>query len=187
MITLDLERSSVFSKSIMAVISQGESPPLTINAGNNLIQSSGLLNITGYRRAGMEELVRWNGKENLYRMDRAFILTSRPLRANATLLPTNLAKWTDMPSVTEDGSVESKHDFRASFPFEVNLLEIEPEEYLNQDYAKILEGEDRGYKLAASPGPDPGLIGPGNAYHEFRQTPEYEAWSKRVREACLAK
>jgi serine/threonine protein kinase len=172
---LDL-RQNTLAGDVLLHLSVGSDVAIpTITASHNLFHFNTL--VRPYRSAmdsPLESLVRWTGRTNAYWLDEAYALTTPAVASHQ--------EWLASGATDEIAAVSTRLDLRprlrtlatASSEAEATAFTLTPEE--QQQLAA--QGLDSSTRIGA----DPTRIGPGQPYHDWRNSPAYEEWLKLVRE-----
>ena len=164
-------------------------PVLRVEASDNVFHTRHVLEFLqrpkavlppGEAEAFLGRMVSWQGRRNAYEVDGAFLnLTSVwPGRyLQPAKLPAGLAGWKQLWGETEADAVEGQVRFQGGDP--LANVDIAPEKITLDDFR--LRADSAGYRAGPDGkdlGADVDLVGPGDAYERWRQTPEYQEWLK---------
>ncbi len=148
--------------------------PLELQASGNVFVAETLVNpIMAARDATLQELLRWVGTSNIYCMD-SYARTAPPLDHHD--------EWLGSDTVQETNSLATELglDERLANLTEHSRAAITTAFALTAEERQRLV--DQGWPTRAMPGADPQKTGPGQPYHEWRNSPDYAEWAKRIRE-----
>jgi tRNA A-37 threonylcarbamoyl transferase component Bud32 len=170
---LDLQRNSFSGQSLLALREPDPGKPLEVQTSDNVFALDMVANSVA--RAGgvpIERLLRWRGQSNAYSV-KNYADSSRSMSHE---------EWLASSVVSETNSVAIELGIRARLD---SLTERSP---AAEAAAFTLTPEERqrlkaqGWTSDKSPGADPQKTGPGQPYHEWRNSPDYAEWLKLVRE-----
>jgi hypothetical protein len=147
----------------------------------------GELSPAPFEQSVLSEWVAWQGQRNVYAASVA--LAGWYLASTGFLEPEKsvktLADWRDFWSTAESQSVEGPVRFMGADL--LRKLNSEPGRLTPSDFR--LRPDSAGFRAGADGkdlGADIDLVGPGEAYERWKQTPEYAEWRKLVAESMTA-
>jgi hypothetical protein len=136
--------------------------------------------------AMLPRLLEWKEERNLFRAASPLLnLTALPGKQILTEPGQDLEDWNRFWGLTDTGSTQGLIRYQGGdlhAKARANPEQLTPEDFrLRPDSAGYRAGPD-GKDLGA----DVDLVGPGEAYERWKQTPEYEEWQKETRELMKA-
>jgi hypothetical protein len=184
----------------LSVLRPPESPPkdpgykpVRVFASGNIVDSPGAifgLNHTPEMErpeALLPRLLQWREAGNLYLSRGGFLLFNRmtPEKPDLTIWSQDLEDWNRFWGLTDTGSSQGVIRYQGG---DVRTkARTNPGQLTADDFR--LRPDSAGYKAGPDGkdlGADIDLVGPGEAYERWKQTPEYQEWQKETRELMKA-
>jgi len=172
--------------SSLDVLDKAPATRLQIVASSNILDWSTAVFHFHVAEELLPRLIHWREDRNLFRAGRPFLKCSvSPDKIAETKRSQDLEDWNRFWGLTETGSLVGIIRYQGGNLYAIALQT--PEQLTPEDFR--LRPDSAGYRVGPDGkdlGADVDLVGPGEAYERWKETPEYQEWQKEIRELMKA-